>query len=194
MRKGLLFLCFIGNLMAFEPLSETYTVAFGQEKAPIEVVEYFSLACPECLTSINHDFPKLSKEWIETGKVRWIFHPDPADLFTLQLMVCFERLLPEEKPPFFLEVAKLAKKNPRKTTHLMFDFLEKKGRGKKSLLRSLSYLESSRATREAMDYLDQQDAPTKTPSISINGKQLDKLPTFKVVDEALRLLTKQIRE
>lgn len=182
------FLCLVFpfHLMAFKPLSETYTVAFGAKDAPIQVVEYFSLACPECLSSINNDFPKFSRTWVETGKVRWVFHPDPGDLLTLQLMVCLEKLLPEEKPLFFLQVAKGCAVSAKKTSHQMFAALEKMGRGKKETLRSLSFLEASRAAREAIAYLKQEDAPTKTPSVWIDKRRLAGVPTLAKVNKALK--------
>lgn len=45
---------------------------YGKSDAPIEVVEYFSLTCPHCENFFLHIFPKLKKEYIDTGKVRWV--------------------------------------------------------------------------------------------------------------------------
>lgn len=185
-RTVVLCLFFPFYLMAFKPLSETYTIPFGAKDAPIQVVEYFSLSCPECLSSINNDFPEFSRIWIETGKVHWVFHPDPGDLLTFQLMVCLEKLLPKEKPSFFLQVAKGCAVSAKRTSHQMFAALEKMGRGKKETMRSLSFLEASRAAREAIAYLKQEDAPTKTPSVWIDKRRLDGVPTLAKVNKALK--------
>jgi protein-disulfide isomerase len=45
----------------------------------VPVVEYGSLTCPHC-ASFSHDvFPDLRKEYIETGKVRFIFREFPRN-------------------------------------------------------------------------------------------------------------------
>jgi protein-disulfide isomerase len=40
----------------------------------VPVLEYGSLTCPHCAAFIKETFPQLKKEYIDTGKVRFIFH------------------------------------------------------------------------------------------------------------------------
>src|SRR6202012_4481951 len=39
----------------------------------VPVVEYGSLTCPHCATFAREIFPELKKDYIDTGKVRFIF-------------------------------------------------------------------------------------------------------------------------
>ena len=47
-------------------------LVYGKENAPIEVLEFYSLTCPHCAYFYDSTFPVLKKEFIDTGKVRWI--------------------------------------------------------------------------------------------------------------------------
>ena len=44
----------------------------GSDDAPIVFVEYASLTCPACAAFHSNVYPQLNKEYIETGKVKFI--------------------------------------------------------------------------------------------------------------------------
>ena len=44
----------------------------GNDDAPVVFVEYASLTCPACAAFHSNVYPKLNKEYIETGKVKFI--------------------------------------------------------------------------------------------------------------------------
>jgi len=48
-------------------------IVYGSEDAPVTVVEYASLTCPHCATFASTIFPKVKEEFIDTGKVRFIY-------------------------------------------------------------------------------------------------------------------------
>jgi len=45
----------------------------GSEDAPVTVIEYASFTCPHCATFHKNVFPSLRKDYIDTGKVRFIY-------------------------------------------------------------------------------------------------------------------------
>ncbi|MFB6345908.1 MAG: thioredoxin domain-containing protein [bacterium] len=49
----------------------------GNPSAPIRVVEFFDLACPYCRKFTLQTFPKIQKNYIQTGKVLWTFRAFP---------------------------------------------------------------------------------------------------------------------
>lgn len=53
--------------------------ALGAEDAPVTVVEYASMTCGHCATFHKQAFPHLKKEYIDQGKVRFIFREFPLD-------------------------------------------------------------------------------------------------------------------
>jgi len=55
----------------------------GSESAPVTVVEFADYQCPYCLRFTSTTFPSLKRDYIDTGKVRWValnlplpFHKD----------------------------------------------------------------------------------------------------------------------
>lgn len=49
--------------------------ALGDPNAPIEVIEYASFTCPHCARFHSDVWPELKANFIDTGKVRFIFRP-----------------------------------------------------------------------------------------------------------------------
>jgi protein-disulfide isomerase len=70
------------------PLGE---MVLGDDKAPVTIIEYASLTCPHCAHFFGTTFPKLKKDYIETGKVRYIlreFPLNPLDAAAIMLARC----------------------------------------------------------------------------------------------------------
>ena len=64
----------VAELMAEGPLGER---ALGNPNAPITVIEYASLTCPHCASFQRDVFPRVKKEFIDTGKIRFIVREFP---------------------------------------------------------------------------------------------------------------------
>ena len=169
-------------ILAMAKLDPTYQVAYGDSKAEREVVEYYSLSCSKCLELFTTDLPKLKAVYPE---VRFVFHPDPADLLTLQAMVCLEKI-DEEKRPLFLQA-------------VLECLHENRGRGGLAILQTamealdtplpdldkLEFLETTDAYRAAYRFLVQEDVVTTVPSYEIDGELIDAAPTFTALVQRL---------
>jgi protein-disulfide isomerase len=55
-------------------------MALGPNDAAVTITEYASMTCPHCAAFNEQVFPKLKKEYIDTGKVRYIFREFPLDI------------------------------------------------------------------------------------------------------------------
>ena len=62
------------ELMAAGPLGDR---VLGKATAPVTVIEYVSLTCPHCANFHKTLFPRMKKEFIDTGKVRYIVREFP---------------------------------------------------------------------------------------------------------------------
>lgn len=51
----------------------------GNDTAPIKVVEYSSLTCGHCASFHQTDFPRIKADYIDTGKVQFIFKEFPLN-------------------------------------------------------------------------------------------------------------------
>ena len=45
----------------------------GEKSSPVTIIEYASYTCPHCATFHQNVFKKIEKEYVETGKVRFIY-------------------------------------------------------------------------------------------------------------------------
>ena len=55
----------------------------GSVGAPVIMIEYASLACSHCAEFTTKVFPKLKKEYVDTGKVLYIYRDFPLDRLSL---------------------------------------------------------------------------------------------------------------
>ncbi len=55
----------------------------GAEDAPVEIIEYASYTCPHCANFHNDAFKKLKKDFIDTGKVKFIYREVYFDRYGL---------------------------------------------------------------------------------------------------------------
>lgn len=66
-------------------------IVYGSADAPVTIVEYASLTCPHCATFSKTIFPKLKEEFIDTGKVRFIYRNyvmNPIDMIASTVARC----------------------------------------------------------------------------------------------------------
>jgi protein-disulfide isomerase len=49
----------------------------GNNNAPITIIEYASMSCNHCANFHNNTLPDLKKEYIDTGKVKYVFRDFP---------------------------------------------------------------------------------------------------------------------
>ncbi len=171
---------------SFNKLPCEYTISFGSPEAPIHVVEYFSLGCQKCVAFIRKDFPNLQSMYIEPKEVFWTFHPDPADLLTLQAMVCLKNLTPQEKQLFLMKVASTisphsSKRDAEKLEKILLSMDQVV-----PPIRDLAFIEKSDAFHEAYAYLQQESAPTELPTVEINGLLYQEFPSVQWIQKTIR--------
>jgi protein-disulfide isomerase len=56
--------------------------ALGREDAPLTMVEFTDLQCPFCRQYMLTSFDEIKKNWIDTGKLRYISRDFPLDFHT----------------------------------------------------------------------------------------------------------------
>ena len=74
--------------------------AIGRPDAKITVDEFYSLTCSHCAAFARQTLPPLTAEYIDTGKVRWVFHDFPLDQVALTAAMVALYLPPDRYEPF----------------------------------------------------------------------------------------------
>nr|WP_244297535.1 DsbA family protein [Stappia indica] len=68
----------------------------GNEDAPLTIVEYASMTCGHCANFHKNTYPHLKKEYVETGKARFVFREFPLDPVASAAFM-LARSVPEDK-------------------------------------------------------------------------------------------------
>ena len=55
-------------------------MALGPANATVTITEYASMTCPHCAAFTEKVFPKIKTEFIDTGKIRFVFREFPLDI------------------------------------------------------------------------------------------------------------------
>jgi protein-disulfide isomerase len=55
-------------------------MALGPANASVTITEYASMTCPHCAAFNEAVFPKIKSEYVDTGKVRYVFREFPLDI------------------------------------------------------------------------------------------------------------------
>jgi protein-disulfide isomerase len=73
----------------------------GNPNAPITVFEFFSFTCPHCADFAANTFPEVKKNWIDPGKVKWVYRDYPLDRNALKAAMVARCAPPDRYPGFF---------------------------------------------------------------------------------------------
>jgi protein-disulfide isomerase len=60
--------------------------SLGSPNAPLTMVEFTDLQCPYCRQYVSATFEQIKKNWIDTGKLRYISRDFPLDIHPLSMV------------------------------------------------------------------------------------------------------------
>ena len=166
----------------------------GSDNAPVVFVEYASLTCPACAAFHSNVYPQLNKEFIETGKVKFIHREiyfDKAGLWAALTARC-TNVVNRYFGMLELLYSEQSTWSTYETSDKIVDALLKisaKSGIKKA--KAISCLEDQ---EKALDLVSQyqiyvdKDAIESTPTFIINGKKY----TNRSYDELKKIIDKEL--
>lgn len=178
-----LLITFSSQLMASAKMPSHYQISYGDVESPIQITEYFSLSCPQCIKTFRKDFPTLKRKYLREGKVYFQFHIGSSDVLTLQALACLEKLGPVEKTLFF-EALLENMHHPDQGAYLMQKIMVSFGHSI-PLLDEAAFLERTDAFKAAQAYIKEPDRVREFPTVEINGILYDEMPTFRFIEEKI---------
>jgi protein-disulfide isomerase len=95
----------VGGLVATRALAQAADPrmgerSFGHADAPAVVTEFFSLTCTHCAAFSREVMPQITKDLIDTGKLRIVYRDFPLDQVALTAAMVARALPPERYEPF----------------------------------------------------------------------------------------------
>ena len=76
-------------------------MTLGSKDASVTIVEYASMTCPHCAAFTKDVFPKIKADYIDTGKVRFIFREFPLDKIALAASAAARCVAKDDAPKYF---------------------------------------------------------------------------------------------
>ena len=84
-------------------------MALGPANATVTMTEYASMTCPHCAHFNETVFPKIKSEYIDTGKVRYVFREFPLDIKAAAGSMLARCIAKDDAPKFFAVIDLLFK-------------------------------------------------------------------------------------
>jgi protein-disulfide isomerase len=79
-------------------------MALGPADAPLTIVEYAAPTCPHCARFNKDVFPKIKSEYIDPGKVRYVFRDFPLNIKDLACTMLARNIAKDDAAKYFAVV------------------------------------------------------------------------------------------
>lgn len=76
-------------------------MALGPKDAAVTITEYASMTCPHCAAFNEQVFPKIKSEYIDTGKIRYVFREFPLDIKAAAGSMLSRCIAKDDAPKYF---------------------------------------------------------------------------------------------
>jgi protein-disulfide isomerase len=153
-------------------------MSMGPDTAKVTIIEYASASCPHCAAFNNDEFGKLKTEYIDTGKVKFIFREFPHND---QAMAAFmvARCSPKEKYFPLMDIYfKTQQKWVPDAYNQLKDIAKQTGMTEADFEACLKNEKVAKGVFEVRDKADKSYGVTGIPTFFINGKLYDGERTF----------------
>ena len=189
---------FSGKLVAQEDStnnSDILEIIKGDKNAPITLIEYASYTCPHCATFHKEVFKKIEKNYIETGKIRFIYREiyfDAPGLWAGLIARC------KNNSRFFGIVDLLYQKqddwalanSEKNIVEELIIIAKQAGIEKKEALNCLNDKEKALSLVDFMKINVERDNITSTPSFLINGELFSNMSYEELKENIDNLISK----
>ena len=163
-------------------------MALGPADAKVTITEYASMTCPHCAAFNADVFPKIKSEFIDTGKIRYIFREFPLDNLAAAAAM-LARCTGGDKTMPFIEVLFEHQKdwafgegNP---VPKLFEFAKQAGFTQESFDKCLTDQKLLDDITNGRTRAAEVFGVNATPTFYINGKKLDGAPTMESFDKMI---------
>lgn len=162
----------IAELMQPGPLGEK---ALGPEDAKVVLVEYASMTCGHCASFHKDTYPKLKENYVDTGKIRFVFREFPLDPLAAAAFM-LARCAPEDK---YFDVVELMFAEQRAWAYTdnpvqsLMDFSKQIGFTKDTFEACLTNQKLLDGVNWVRDRASTKFDVSGTPTLFLNGEKLE---------------------
>ena len=169
-------------------------MALGPATAPVTVTEYASMTCGHCAHFNETVFPKIKSEYIDSGKVRYVFREFPLDIKAAAGSMLARCIAKDDAGKYFAVIDMLFKqqndwvaKNTTETLTRIGKQAGLSGQAIEDCLKDQALLDKIAADQKfASDVLK----VNSTPTFFINGEMVKGATSFEEFDKKIKALLK----
>ena len=161
----------------------------GNVNAPITIIEYASMSCSHCANFHNNTLPDLKKEYIDTGKVKFVFRDFPYNYPALLGSMVMRCIPSEVRYDYMNALYKLQNmwvvKENAITRQELYKIMQTGGMTKKNFDTCLSNVDLENKILQEVIAAQSEFNIRSTPSFLINGDLLEGDKSIKVFRQIL---------
>ena len=169
-------------------------MALGPANAPVTITEYASMTCPHCAAFDETVFPKLKSEYIDTGKIRYIFREFPLEIKAAAGSM-LSRCIAKDDPAKYFAVTDLLFKQQndwvtKNTTETLTRIGKQAGLSQQAVeacLKDQALLDKIAADQK---FASEVLKVNSTPTFFINGEMVKGETSFEEFDKKIKSLLK----
>jgi protein-disulfide isomerase len=169
-------------------------MALGPANASVTITEYASMTCPHCAAFNENVFPKIKSEYIDTGKVRYVFREFPLDIKAAAGSMLARCIAKDDAGKYFAVVDMLFKQQndwvTKNTTETLTRIGKQAGLSQQAVedcLKDQALLDKIAADQK---FANEVLKVNSTPTFFINGEMIRGETSFEEFDKRIKSLLK----
>ena len=169
-------------------------MALGSANAAVTITEYASMTCPHCAAFNETVFPKIKSEYIDTGKVRYVFREFPLDIKAVAGSMLARCIAKDDAGKYFAVIDLLFKQQNdwvmKNTTETLTRIGKQAGLSQQqveSCLKDQALLDKIAADQKYASEILKVDS---TPTFFLNGEKIKGETSFEEFDKKIKSLLK----
>lgn len=169
-------------------------MALGPANAPVTITEFASMTCPHCAAFNATVFPKIKSEYIDSGKIRYIFREFPLDIKAAAGSMLARYIAKDDAGKYFAVIDMLFRQQNewvvKNTTETLTRIGKQAGLTQQQVedcLKDQALLDKIAADQKYAAEVLKVDS---TPTFFINGEKIKGETSFEEFDKKIKSLLK----
>ncbi|HEV3501235.1 MAG TPA: DsbA family protein [Bradyrhizobium sp.] len=169
-------------------------MVLGPANASVTITEFASMTCPHCAAFNENVFPKIKSEYIDTGKVRYVFREFPLDIKAAAGSMLGRCIAKNDSGKYFAVVDMLFKQQNdwamKNTTETLSRIGKQAGLSQQQVedcLKDQALLDKIAADQK---YAAEVLKVNSTPTFFVNGEMIKGETSFEEFDKRIKSLLK----
>lgn len=169
-------------------------MALGPANATVTITEFASMTCPHCAAFTEKVFPKIKSEYIDTGKIRFVFREFPLDIKAAAGSMLARCIAKDDSGKYFAAIDMLFRQQEawamKNTTETLTRIGKQAGLSQQQVedcLKDQALLDKIAADQK---YANEVLKVNSTPTFFINGEMIKGDQSFEEFDKRIKSLLK----